>query len=102
MKLFGYEVTVTKIEDSKQVKKSSDNKDTFDIIQNIIHKNFGNRLEEISTPHSLCLDSLDEMELLMYTENSFSIDINDHDYEFCDTIGDLVKLVDKFLQENKS
>ncbi len=83
---------------TKQNETNIKENDTFKRIQNLIVRNCGNYEHEVTleaTSDSLCLDSLDEVELIMFIEEEFDTEINDIEWEKCDTVGDIVKLVDK-------
>lgn len=112
MKLFGYEIIITKTNPVDAVPinttihvqpdKPWPRKTTFAVVQMLIHRNCGNPLDEIkpeSTPDDLMLDSLDEVELMMAVEEEFDIDIQMTDWEDCRNVDEVVKLVNKILME---
>ena len=55
------------------------------------------KLEVSETLDTLDLDSLDAIEILMFCEDEFNIEIDDEKAESCESIKDLVNLVDKLI-----
>lgn len=89
MKLFGYDITIKRSEDKHKVVTNIKERDTFKRIQNLIIRNCDNYEHEVTldaTSDSLCLDSLDEVELIMFIEEEFDIEIKDSELEKCDTV----------------
>jgi len=87
-------------------------KQVFDRVCSIIKTNIDNttQLSEATTREDLIMDSLDDVELLMFCEEEFDIDIKDEDWEKCWTIKDVVNLIltldpkikhDNFVEEVK-
>lgn len=75
---------------------------TFDKVQKIVVEHLGvdhsKAVEGARIYDDLGADSLDAIELIMAVEEEFKIEIPDDDAEKCDTIGDIVKLVDKKME----
>lgn len=57
-------------------------------------------LNKDTTFESLGADSLDEVELLMYVEDEFDIDISDKEAEEIETIGDALSIVETKLAKS--
>lgn len=52
--------------------------------------------------HDLWMDSLDDVELLMFIEEEFDIDISDEKWETCYSIRDMVILVEEVIHASNS
>ncbi|UZV41183.1 acyl carrier protein-like protein [Vibrio phage vB_VpaM_R16F] len=67
----------------------------YDKVCNIIKKNIDGTtvLSKDTTRYNLLMDSLDDVELLLWIEEEFDTDICDEDWEKCNTIADVVDIV---------
>lgn len=74
---------------------------TFDRVKQVVVNHLGCRDDLVKLDADfhgdLGADSLDDVELVMAIEEEFGIEISDDDAWECDTVGDLVKIVDKTM-----
>ncbi|CAB4133538.1 AcpP Acyl carrier protein [uncultured Caudovirales phage] len=72
-------------------------------LNEILSKQFGKTPEEINPNKSLSddlgADSLDVMEIITDTEYKFGITIEDGEYEHCNTVQDIINLIEKKLKD---
>lgn len=83
------------------VKKVQAPVDTFERVKKVITKELGVPDDVVLCPDTerqdLWMDSLDDVELLMFIEEEFDIDISDEKWETCDSIRDMVNLVEDII-----
>ena len=67
----------------------------YDNVCNIIRQHIDNTTEltRDTARYNLLMDSLDDVEFVLWIEEEFDTEISDEDWEKCNTIGDVVDLV---------
>ena len=78
-----------------------ENKEIFNKVAKLIEDVSGKHRNEILMTHTfdndLYLDSLDHVELIMYVEEEFGLEIADNDAEKIETVKDLVEYLEKHI-----
>jgi acyl carrier protein len=76
-----------------------ENKEIFNKVATLIEDVSGKHRNEILLTHTfdndLYMDSLDHVELIMYVEEEFGLEIADKDAEKLETVKDLVEYLEK-------
>lgn len=79
---------------------------TLERVEKVITKELGVPDDVVLCPDTerqdLWMDSLDDVGLLMFIEEEFDIDISDEKWETCDSIRDMVNLVEEITHASNS
>ena len=59
-------------------------------------------IDERASLEDLGADELDQLEILMKLENEFEIDIDDDEFFKCQTVGDIISLLDQTVNKHGS
>lgn len=104
MNIFGYEISIKRKPSSPNIIHNKD--DTYSRVEKVLLQGgYGcvRKMDFLTRDVSfdeMGIDSLDKVEFLMHIESAFGIDILDEEFATCQTIGDVVDLVDEILEEN--
>ncbi len=69
------------------------------VIADTLIINFGDEeITDQTTSMDLCMDSIDEVEIIMALEDEFDLDITDEDANKFDTVGDIVAFLERVVK----
>lgn len=103
MNILGYEISIKRKLPSPEGTPNKD--DTYSRVEKtLLQGGYGcvQKLDFLTREVSfdeMCMDSLDKVEFLMHIESAFGVEIFDEEFATCQTIGDVVDLVDDILEE---
>lgn len=101
MNIFGYEIIIKRKSSSPDSIPNKD--DTYSRVEKVLLQGGYGCVQKLDclTPEvsfdQMGMDSLDKVEFLMHIESTFGIEILDEEFATCQTIGDVVDLVDGIL-----